>query len=321
MRLEADGVVEAALVLDAVDVQGADTDAVAREADANVALRKLLLVEERADGVRERVFVTHLAVDDDAGGERAAREAEQLVATLGLGDDRRCELRGADLQSDDLAALATLALRRLLGLALARPEATGRCRCILVRDVRQIGKGVRIGHGLGCDGCGQKRGVVCSSTSSTAAPSSTTSALDEQARAWRRPCATRDRCRRRCSRSRSERRRLTAGTSSASAAAADPRAASSTASAPELVHGCDLDCRRVSSTCSASATTTRPAASTSATAARVDGLAPRPARRTADLGAGSVAGLDLGRRVGVVAGELAAIDGRDTRPPASCGGS
>ena len=171
MRLEADGVVEAALVLDALDVQGADTDAVAREADADVALRQLLVLEERPDGVGERAFVTHLAVDDDPGGERAAGKTEQLVAAFGLGDDCSSELRGADLQADDLAALAGLALGRLLRLALARAEASRRSRWILGRDVREIGQGVRVGDGLGRDGGRQKLRVVGILGRSTAARS------------------------------------------------------------------------------------------------------------------------------------------------------
>ena len=173
MRLEADGVVEAALVLDALDVQGADTDAVAREADADVALRQLLVVEERPDGVGERAFVTHLAVDDDPGGERAAGKTEQLVAAVGLADDRGSELRGADLQSDDLAALAALALRRLLRLALARAEASGAAGGSSAATSGQIGQGIRVGDGLGRDGGGQKS--PRRSASSVAATSSTAS--------------------------------------------------------------------------------------------------------------------------------------------------
>ena len=81
VRLEPDGVVEAALVLDAIDVQRADADAVAREPDANVLLRQLLLVEEQLDGVGERAFVPHLAVDDEAGRDRPAGELEQLATS------------------------------------------------------------------------------------------------------------------------------------------------------------------------------------------------------------------------------------------------
>ena len=160
MRLEADGVVEAALVLDAVDVEGADADAVAREADAHVALGQLLVVEERPDRAGERALVAHLTVDDDAGGKRAAGKTEQLVAAVCLGHDRSSELRGADLQSDDLAPLAALALGRLLRLALARSEASRRPRCVVGSYIRKIGDDIRVVDGLGGSDRGRHRNLV-----------------------------------------------------------------------------------------------------------------------------------------------------------------
>ncbi len=104
VRLEADGVVEARLVVDAGDLEGADTDAIARDADANVLLRQLVLVEERLQGVRERVRVLDLAVDDETAVDRLASELHELVPVAGLGDDRGGDLRGADLEADDLLA-------------------------------------------------------------------------------------------------------------------------------------------------------------------------------------------------------------------------
>ena len=56
VRLEPDGVVEPRLIVDADDVEGAHTDAVAREADAHVLLGKLLVVEERLERVCERIL-------------------------------------------------------------------------------------------------------------------------------------------------------------------------------------------------------------------------------------------------------------------------
>jgi hypothetical protein len=72
VRLEADGVVEAGLVVDAGDLERADADAVARDADADVLLRQAVLVEEQLQHVRERVPVSNLAVDDQAAVDRPA---------------------------------------------------------------------------------------------------------------------------------------------------------------------------------------------------------------------------------------------------------
>ena len=135
MGLEPHRVVESALVLDDVDVQRADADAVAREPDVNVRLGKLLLVEEGLDGHGKRAFVTHLAVDDNPGRERAPREAQKLVPGFGLGDDGRSDLRRADLEPDNLAYLGAARLLLLGRLLLARSEATARIRCILRRRV------------------------------------------------------------------------------------------------------------------------------------------------------------------------------------------
>src|SRR5262249_47760427 len=115
--LEAHRVVEAGLVFDAADFERAHTDAVGRDADANVPRGQLLLGEERLQGSRERLGVTNLAVEHDSRLERGAGELDELVTVLGRVDDRCRELRGADLEADDAPAGApgaTVLLLRLL---------------------------------------------------------------------------------------------------------------------------------------------------------------------------------------------------------------
>ena len=109
MRLEADGVVEALLVVDSDDVGRADADAVAREADAHVLARAAVVVEEGLERMGERGLVLDVAVDDDPGLERDARGLEELGAPVDLLHDGCRELRGADLETDDLAAAALAA--------------------------------------------------------------------------------------------------------------------------------------------------------------------------------------------------------------------
>ena len=73
-------------------------------------LRKLLVVEERLQRVRERVRVAYLAVDDDPGLERDAGEPARARERPSISlHDGRSELRGADLETDDLAAAAVAA--------------------------------------------------------------------------------------------------------------------------------------------------------------------------------------------------------------------
>ena len=109
VRLEANGVVELGLVVDAGDVERADTDAVAREADAHVLLRELVLVEEHLQLVREGFRVADLAVDDQSAVDRPARELDELVAAVVLGHDGGGDLRSADLETDDRLAPAAAA--------------------------------------------------------------------------------------------------------------------------------------------------------------------------------------------------------------------
>ena len=75
---EADRVRELPLVLDPVDVEGADADAVRREPEPDAAARQLVLLEEAVERPCERGHVAHLAADDDAAVERPARELEEV---------------------------------------------------------------------------------------------------------------------------------------------------------------------------------------------------------------------------------------------------
>ena len=81
VRAEAHGVRELALVVDAVDVERADADAVRPDAEPDAAARKLVVGEEPVERRRERRDVAHLAADDDAGLERTPRELHELRAS------------------------------------------------------------------------------------------------------------------------------------------------------------------------------------------------------------------------------------------------
>ena len=71
---ERDGVGELLLVVDPVDVQDADADAVRADAEPDALARQLVLLEELVERAGERRDVPDLAADDDAGLERLARE-------------------------------------------------------------------------------------------------------------------------------------------------------------------------------------------------------------------------------------------------------
>jgi len=66
LSAEANGVVELARVVDACDLERAHTDAAVRDAEANVAARKVMLVEELAQGLGELLRLAQLAAHDDA---------------------------------------------------------------------------------------------------------------------------------------------------------------------------------------------------------------------------------------------------------------
>src|SRR5205085_7985241 len=124
LRAESDRVVGLLRIVDAVDVEGAHTDAVVRNTEPDAALGKLVLGEEVLEREPERVRVAKLAADDDAGTERLTSDLQQLGRAV-VRHARGCKLRRADLQADDLLAFATavdLDLRRLLLLRLG-------CRC------------------------------------------------------------------------------------------------------------------------------------------------------------------------------------------------
>ena len=107
--LETYGVVESCAILDTGDLEGADADAVARNADADVLHRQLVVGEECAERVGQRFRVADLAVDDDSGLERRASQLDELGSPVLIFDDCGCELRGSDLQADDLATAALVA--------------------------------------------------------------------------------------------------------------------------------------------------------------------------------------------------------------------
>ena len=92
MRLEPDGVVEACLVVDAGDLERADTDAIRGDADAHVPRGQLLVGEEGAQRADERFRVANLAVERRCRARAGASELEQLVTTIRLLDDRGSKL-------------------------------------------------------------------------------------------------------------------------------------------------------------------------------------------------------------------------------------
>ena len=81
LRAEADRVRELALVVDAGDLERADADAVVRDAEPHALLRQLVLREQLLERRRERLDVAKLAADDDAVGERRARDLQELRAS------------------------------------------------------------------------------------------------------------------------------------------------------------------------------------------------------------------------------------------------
>src|SRR5207253_1015644 len=117
-------------ILDAFDLEGADTDPVVRNAEANATLGQPMRRKELLERIGERVGITQLSADDNAGLERSARNLLQLGRAV-VRHPRRGKLRGADLEADETpralrAALAldlrlldlrSLRLLRLLGLA------------------------------------------------------------------------------------------------------------------------------------------------------------------------------------------------------------
>ena len=99
-RLHLDGGGERLLVLEDRKIQGADDDALVRDADAHGA-RQVVLREEPLDRLGQLGRVDDLAVAQDAGpqlGDRAALEGDRAVhADFGGGDMARVELEPDDV--------------------------------------------------------------------------------------------------------------------------------------------------------------------------------------------------------------------------------
>src|SRR5438067_12485017 len=100
---EADRVLELVLVVDPGELERAHPHAVRCDAEADAVPRKLVLAEELVERGRKRGDVAHLAGHDDAAGQWPACELEQPRGPV-VGDTRRRELRGADLEPHNLAA-------------------------------------------------------------------------------------------------------------------------------------------------------------------------------------------------------------------------
>ncbi len=100
LRAEADRVLELLLVVDAHEVENADADAVAGDAEPHVLARKLVLGEELLQREGECFGIAHFAADDDALLERLARHLNELGGPV-VDDTRGRELRRADLQADE----------------------------------------------------------------------------------------------------------------------------------------------------------------------------------------------------------------------------
>src|SRR3954452_23427901 len=79
---EADGVFELLRVVDAGDLEDPDADAVVRDAQAHALARKLVLAEERLQGLGEELGLTQLAADDDAPVEVLSRDLDQFVGAV-----------------------------------------------------------------------------------------------------------------------------------------------------------------------------------------------------------------------------------------------
>src|SRR6185436_14032761 len=84
-----------------VELEDANADAVVRESEANAAFRQLVQLEEALESLAERLGVANLARHDDAGLEGLAEDLDELGRAV-VDNLRRCDLRGADLQADEL---------------------------------------------------------------------------------------------------------------------------------------------------------------------------------------------------------------------------
>jgi hypothetical protein len=146
LRAEADRILELLLVVDSDQVEHADADAVARDAEPHVLARELVAREELLQRERERLRVADFAADHDTLFERLPCHLHELgcavVRHAGSG-----ELRRADLEADealDLMPRARVRLRRRLrhgDLDVAEPRA----RLLLTLRLRLLGRLLRLG--------------------------------------------------------------------------------------------------------------------------------------------------------------------------------
>src|SRR3954470_2051979 len=134
----ANGVRELLLVADAGDLEGADTDAVVCDAEADALLRQAVRREEGLQRLRERVRVAQLAADDDARVERGACDLQELGRAV-VRDARGRELRSADLEACD-ALCAAAAARRLDLLRFRRLRRLRFLLLLVLRLLRLLGR-------------------------------------------------------------------------------------------------------------------------------------------------------------------------------------
>ncbi len=105
VRAEGDRVLELPLVLDPGDLDHPDADAAVAEAEPHALPGQPVLREERAEGLRERGGVAHLAPVQDARLERSLRDAQQPPVAV-RDDLRGRQPGGADLEPDELVRRA-----------------------------------------------------------------------------------------------------------------------------------------------------------------------------------------------------------------------
>ena len=101
LRAEVNRVGELLVLGDADDVEDPDADAIARDAEPDALLRKLVACEEALERLAERFRIAKLSTDDDSGRERLAGELLHLGDAV-VRDARGGELRRPDLQADEL---------------------------------------------------------------------------------------------------------------------------------------------------------------------------------------------------------------------------
>src|SRR5439155_2765491 len=112
---ETDGVLELPWIGDAGDLEDPDSDAVVGDPEPDALARQAVLAEERAQRVRQQLWLAQLAADDQAVVDVLAPDLDELGRAV-VDDPRGGDLRSADLEPDQ-------ALRALLPAACA-PGAT-----------------------------------------------------------------------------------------------------------------------------------------------------------------------------------------------------